>query len=361
MAMMLSHTSALEALRRWGTSGWPGVPEPFALSAPDSAPDREELAGLLAHDSVLSGLDTPLDLLVSGAHGLARTSLATTHQQAAPLPPGSFLRLGPGLWCASPEQLAVQMAPRLTELELTTLIAELMGLYAIDPTADDGMVQRTAPLMTPETLRAHLDALGHARGTAQVRRALALAPERSGSPRETKLSLRLSLKPADGGWHLNVLSLNTSLEVRRIDDAMSRGVRRPDLLIGGPDGRVVALEYHGRRHDEPARLVEDAKRTNELKAIGVGEYVVRREQYRDLAYMDGLVGRIRGDLALPRVGLSSEERARRRRKREELYQELERIDGVRWNGRERARRTAEMAAVTEDGWEVVPVEAYGLA
>ncbi|MBM6775387.1 hypothetical protein [Olsenella profusa] len=358
--MLLSHLSALEALRRQGTSALLDASESDAPPVPDVAPTHAELTERLGSDPALRGLEGPVDLLTTGARGHARTSTVTTHQQTTSLPPGALLRLSDDVWCTSPEQLAVQMAPRLTKLELVALLAELMGLYAIEPTTEDGMVQRDVPLATPENVGAHLDALGPVRGTAQVRRALALTPVRSGSPRETKLTLRLSLKPALGGWHLNVLSLNSSVEVQRIDRAMTCGVRRPDIVIGGRDGQVVALEYHGRRHDAPERLAQDAARTNELRAIGVGEYVVRREQYRDLAYMDGLVERIRADLHLPRVGLAPEERKRRRQLRQELYHELECIDGTHWDGRERARRAAEQEVAAEGGWDVVPVEAYGL-
>lgn len=85
---------------------------------------------------------------------------------------------------------------------------------------------------------------------------------------------------------------------------------------------------------------------------------MRREQYGDLDYMDGLVERIREKVGLPRQVRGVELSARLRRLRWELYLELERIDGVSWEGRERER---ERRGVAVDGWDVVPVDAYGLA
>ena len=194
------------------------------------------------------------------------------------------------------------------------LLGELLGLYAVFPWDERGMRQRDEPLMTPEGLLAHLDALGPRKGTSRVRRALSLACVRSGSPRETKLSLRLSLKPSLGGYGLTVLSMNEPVEVGRIHDRLQRGTRRPDILVAGPERpgqerRVAAVEYNGRDHDAPARISEDARRTNELVAVGIPEFVVRREQYADLDYMDGLVERIREKLGVPRQMQSAERRA----------------------------------------------------
>lgn len=361
MDILLSHTTALEALRLWGAPQGGNRGTQPGPTVPDELPGSGHLASL--NDPLLGRLSRPLHLLSSASRGRRRSGQIHAHLQREPLPPGSTLRLAEGVLCISPEHLCVQMAPRLTQLELLVLLSELLGLYAISPDDEDGMVRRDKPLMTPESLLHHLDLLGPRSGVGQVRRALAMACVRSGSPRETKLSLRLALKPALGGYHLNVLSMNEPIEVRRIHNRLQSGVRKPDILIGGPEipGRprkVVAVEYNGRHHDEPARLVQDAVRSNELKAIDVIEFVVRREQYRNLDYMDGLVETIRKKLGLPRVGLDPAVRRLRRQQRLELYLELERIDGIHWNGLERARERKREA--TDDDWDVVPVEAYGL-
>ena len=94
---------------------------------------------------------------------------------AGPLPEGSAVDLGEGLLCTSPEHLPVQMASRLTDLELTCLLSELLGLYAIDPCQDEGMFQRDEPLTTPDRVLAHLARLGGRHGVDRVRRALGRA------------------------------------------------------------------------------------------------------------------------------------------------------------------------------------------
>ena len=366
MDILLSHTTALEALRIWGSPPGGRQGELIEGNVPGSLPDSAELSSLMVADPILRRLTAPLHLLSSAGRGRRRTSQVHAHLQRSPLPPGSILRLSENVHCVSPEHLCVQMAPQLNQLELIVLLSELLGLYAIRPAAEDGMVQRDEPIMTPESLIDHLGRLGTRHGVGKVRRALAMACVHSGSPRETKLSLRFALKPSLGGYHLNVLSMNEPVEARRIGNRMRRGVRRPDILIAGPEvpGRqrkVVAVEYNGRHHDDPARLTQDAVRSNELRAIDVIEFIVRREQYRDLDYMDGLVDVIREKLGLPRVSVDPAERSWRRQQRLRLYRELELIDGINWNGLAREQSSAAPQNASDAGdWEVVPVDAYGL-
>lgn len=360
MDAFVSHTTALEVLRRWDLRGRLARGERCVARVPPRPPSGRELEELLAPGTLLGSLPRPIDMLVADGRGRTRSCDVRAHLQAEPLPEGSAVDLGEGLLCTSPEHLPVQMASRLTDLELTFLLSELLGLYAIDPSQDEGMFQRDEPLTTPDRVLAHLARLGGRHGVDRVRRALGRACVRSGSPRETKLALRFSLRPALGGWHLNLLSMNEGLAVRRLGERMRPGVRRPDILIGSPDGsEVVAVEYLGRKHELPARMVQDVARTNELKALGVSEYLVRREQYDDLDYMDALAEKIRGELGYPRVGLTRASARERRERREELYRELEHIDGVSWLGRKRERARAAMRSTGEGACELVPVEAYG--
>lgn len=370
MGLFLSHTTALEALRRWDLRNRLATGERCSAPVPSHLPRGAELAELLVHapHPVMPG--HPIEVVIASGRPGLRASGVYAHLWRGPLPPDSTIRLAEGVVCAAPELVAVQMAPDLTDLELVVLLGELLGLYAVCPGTEDGMFQRNEPLTTPQRMTAYLDALGSRRGTARVRRALARASVRSGSPRETKVTLRLSLKPALGGYGLNVLAMNAPVTVQRINDALATGVRKPDILIGAPQegaeldfSKIVAVEYNGWRHGEPIRAAQDATRSNELKARGVPEYVIWKEQYDDLDYMDGLVTRIRRDLGMPRIGLTTEVARERRRLRQRLYEELELMDGVRWNGRERERRRAARAAepvyVPEPDWDVVPVDAYG--
>lgn len=374
MDILLTHTTALETLRstrlRWRLERR----ERCDARVPDGAPTSEELRELIARTPDLARTELPLELLVTRDAPRSRTALARTHPSPAELPSGSAVEVTPGVRCVSPEHLPVVMAPALTDLELSFLLSELLGLYAIAPGHEDGMFQRRTPLTTPELVLGHLDALGSERGTDRVRRALARACVRSGSPRETKLSMRLGFTRARGGCGFDVLSMNDSLAVRRVHDAMRPGVRKPDILLRAPEGaagrtvRGVAVEYDGKDHNGAEAHARDAERHTELVALGLDEHIVTAKQYSDLDYLDGLAEIIRDALGMPRPRLTPERAARQRRHRQELFEELELIDGIHWDGRarERARRTGRPSPRVETGgaddadWDVVPVDAYGI-
>lgn len=370
MGLFLSHTTALETLRSWNLRHRLARGERCDAPVPTALPAEKDLERITLRVPTLSTPDRPIEVVVSTGHSGARANGMFAHVTKAPLPAGSAVPISDDVVCSSPELVAVQMAPSLTLLELLCLLSELLGLYAICPEAEGGMFERSAPLTTPERLGAYLDTLGPRPGVGLVRHALAQACVRSGSPRETKLALRLSLRPGLGGYGLGLLAMNEPVVVERIYDPADTGIRRPDILVGRPRevalsgaALFVAVEYNGRHHDLPARITQDANRSNELRARDIPEYVVRREQYDDLDYMDGLVERIRKNLGLPRIGMTKEMASERRRLRQRLYEELEHIDGIHWNGRAREKERERWAGSPDEtlrAEEVVPVEAYGL-
>ena len=363
MPILLSHTTALEALRSSALRGPLERGERVSVPLPETSPAEAEVRSALVR---LPQLTCPLHVVAERRGRRVPPRLACVHRSQVPLPPDSAIRLSDGLYCTAPEQLVVQMAPSLTHLELVFLLGELLGTYAIAPDREDGMFQRRRPLTTRERVLAHLDALGPVPGTAQVRAALKMACERSASPYETRLSMRLGLKPARGGYHLRVLSMNAPLEVMRIGSALGPGVRKPDVLLGAtsPDAPFsgVSFDYNGGVHATPAGIERDARRQNEMLAVDFKNYVLTKGLYDDLDYMDDLVSRVRADLGMCPPHLTRDEAARRRALRAWLHDELELIDGVHWNGRarERARRAAAEGRPEEPVIEMVPVEAYGV-
>ena len=372
MDVLLSHTTALAVIRAQETRRTLEGQRRCDACVPTVAPSASDLEALLASAALLSRLDAPIEILVATAKGRSRTPGIASHVMSQSLPRNAAFEVAPGIRCVGPELLAVLMAPKLTELELIVLLSELLGTYAIAPHLESGMITRRSPITTPEQIAEFLDALGTYRGVAQVRRALEKACVRSASPRETKLSLRLGLKPQYGGQNFDVLSMNEPLEVIRIGNKMRKGIRKPDILLRAPDGATrggrpllgAAVEYDGRDHGTEEAHARDVERHNEVTAIGLVEYVVTKKQYGDLEYMDGLADLIRRDLGLPHQRLTRAEAARRKQLRRELFEELERIDGEHWNGleRQRARLAGEKSEDPGcgDGWDVVPVEAYGL-
>ncbi|TWH74287.1 endonuclease domain-containing protein [Modestobacter roseus] len=104
-----------------------------------------------------------------------------------------------------------------------------------------------------EEVRAAVAALPRVRGSAQARRAAALADGRAGSPQETRVRLVL--------MRAGLPSPVAQLEVRH----RGRFVARVDF--GWPEHRL-ALEYDGQWHAEPGQFARDRERLNRLTAAG---------------------------------------------------------------------------------------------
>lgn len=366
MAILLSHTSAIEALRRLGALPEVRAGDGSAYPAVSMTPGAGD--ALLAWRKAF-GSDPALPIHVQLPAGSRRVrSRGLVTHPLRDLPAGAIFKISNGLLCLTPAALCLQMAPRLTRLELLVLVQELMGTYAIRPDVARGMATREAPHLAPDDLRDFLSRNGGMRGADKAAWVLERAVPHAASPRESKLVIRLSLKPAMGGYGLPVRGLNQEVTVAGL---VSHGetVRRPDVILSNPEagegGPLVALEYDGADHQDEGRHAQDVRRTNELVSAGLSEYVIDKGLYGNLAYMDGLAERVRRDLCLPRQHLSQKQCEQRESRRRELFEELEVIDGVTWGGlaRERARREGQPLRIDDSqasGDDLVPIEAYGV-
>ncbi len=166
MEVLLTHTTALEVLRRPDLQRRVVTAQRDAATVPDRAPTRAGMEAMLARSPLLAGLGRPLELLGSSPSARIGNDLVRTHVMSASLPAGSTIEVAFGVRVVSPELLPVLMAPRLTELELIVLLSELLGTYAIDLARQKGMWQRREPLTPPDRIRALLDALGPCEGWA---------------------------------------------------------------------------------------------------------------------------------------------------------------------------------------------------
>ncbi len=327
MDIVLSHTTALEAYR----TGAATVPCHSAL--PDKAPGTAELLAWRNSSEPGRALTVPLALLVGKTNGHKETPVCRT-RYSAPLPDGSLARLEDGVRIVSPELLLVQISRIATQVELSMLVCELCGTYAISPEAPLGMIQRKRPLTSIARILAYIEQLGAVPGVRSLRAAVALSFDGSGSPMESRLAARVSWPRSKGGYNVPIVSMNEGLEVARISRNLRRArVRKPDLLFSLPQGETpgICLDYHGDVHHNGTRPEQDAARMNELLAFGLRPYTLWREQYRGTAYLDGLVdGVLRRDLGLPRPRASKARAALELSRREALLAELDAADGVSW-------------------------------
>lgn len=345
MTICLSHTTALEVLRCWNA---PRLLErgrqEGSARPPERMPDLRRCDEALGRVEALSALRPPYHVIVSGTTARHRSELLVAHQTQALQPPGSFFSLSPEVHCASPELVLLQMAEYATDLELLLLVDELCGHYGIQPRASKGLVKRSDPLTNTRRILDYLDRASTPRGASKLRRAVGRARERSGSPRESKTVHRLEFSPRLGGYGLEVVALNDPVLVERADATLATSrerIRKPDIMLlapaDAPEGSIpfrgCALDYQGGYHRDEIQAGRDTNRRNELLACGVKPYEIEKEHYDDPDYLDWLVSHIRRDLGLEELRLRPGALEARRARRERLWHDLERIDGLTWTGR----------------------------
>lgn len=320
MDIVISHTSALRLLRATRCP----ARKPCASELPRKMPATDELQALKDRHPALFEAG-PIDILLAEKNATHPTLLAHPHVWSGELPEGALVQIAPGVRCVSPALLAVQMASRRSFLEMSLLLAELLGLYAVNADSDMGLSQRAHPLLTPQELESFLDSAGPAWGTRAVRQALQAAPVEAASPMEAKLYLRATLPLAKGGYNMGKVVLNDPFELRRVSaNIKTLQVRKPDLLFQGTDTRGVCLDYMGAWHDDTAVARRDTRRRNELLANGFKPYEIFKNDYDNLDYMDGLMRAICEDLGRepPRPAREKKYRAARLK----LWRDLESID-----------------------------------
>lgn len=325
MNIIYSHTTALEILRL------PEMREALArgsrsfTSVPERAPQNCDLDEAKERLPILAGLTEPVHVIVDNRSARANNEHLNCHLWSGEHPNGSVIELDYGIYCASPEQLIVQMAQALEPLQLIVLISEMFSLYTI-ASHQRALVQRDLPATTPERLADYLRRLGPVRGSAKARKAAGLAAVCSGSPQETRAALMLSMPPRLGGHGLLVEALNQPMLVDAIGEQNKR-YRKPDIMLVSHKGSDhVAIEYDGALHLTPERQALDAARTNELTAAGIPEYRLNKTLMADFEYMEDLAARIRKDLGEDPPHVNKQKARSQRIARQELHSELKAMD-----------------------------------
>jgi hypothetical protein len=351
MDIVLSHTTALEAYR----AGIRTTRDARA-ALPSRAPTPTDVRSWIEAFPFGHELPQPLDLLVSETTSSSRRADARVHASSASLPTGAIRKIDETAGIVSPELMLLQMARRATPLELVLLVCEMCGLYSISPDSPTGMEQRETPLTSTGAILGFLEQAKGCRGASILRKACGLAFDASGSPMESKLAIRVSWPRRLGGYALPVESLNEELAT----SLSEKHVRKPDLLLKRPEEGAmgICIDYHGGIHEGPERHRIDDERANELLALGIRPYVLWRQQYQSMRYMDELFDKqIRADLGLRPPHPSRDRAALELARRRALLAELNAIDGTRW-GASRKGRTAQAALeeVERAAWELKKCE-----
>ena len=341
MDIIISHSVALEVARRPYYHRLLSTAQYCRLDIPDRMPSPSELEEARRSCPLLREIEGPLGVLVSNHNAHHGSSAAVAHIRKDPIPRGGLIELAPGVRCASPNLVALQLAPRLSRAELLMLLSELLGLYAITAANELGLTQRSKPIAEAAQIRSFLREMRGARCVAEVRRALDDAPVNAASPMEAKLHIRAREPYARGGYAMGPVILNDAVKLEALSNQVGTlRTRKPDLLfLGGKDSekRGACLDYMGVQHTQEGQVRRDAGRRNELIANGFSPYEIYKEHYDDLTYLDALMARIREETGMPRHDVPPARAVWEAERRRRLWQELECVDMSSWTQREDLR------------------------
>lgn len=283
MDPVLSHISALEYWRsvRIGSRSFRAVEDAIPLL--DGVPNKDALA-----EPGPWWLSRPLHVLVGGSVTRRSSSQVASHVQSTPLPARSVLDTCNGFCVCSPELCFLQMATIMTLPKLIELAFEFCGTY--DTNVDD--VRSCMPLTTVEKLAAFAERAGQIRGRVKALRALRYAANGSASPRETILTMVLSLPYVLGGYGIEMPLLNYRIDLGKREQRIAgRAYLVCDLYW---PAAKLDVEYDGGLHVDVDRVSKDSMRRDALVAMGITVLTVTNWQLNDGGELNGIAHVIAG-------------------------------------------------------------------
>jgi len=224
------------------------------------------LHALMDRESCLQRLGcgrSPVHLLISSCRKRVVSDWFACSLWPHEVPPGSFVSPVRGVYVSTPEFCFLQMASRLSRIELVRLGYELCSTYRFDPSNSRGFAGRRV-LTTRERLLGYLEGAGNAPQAQKAAGALAWVADGSASPRETITSMLVSLPSEMGGREVGMPHLNWEVPAGAGEDGPRRFI---DLYW--PDRRF-GLEYDSDlEHADPKGMTRDSIREKEIELKGI--------------------------------------------------------------------------------------------
>ena len=205
-------------------------------------------------------------------------------------------RRGPTLGTSAPAFCLAQLAREVPLPLLTELACAFTGLYKFAP-ASTGFVLDAQPITSTAAMANWLAENPSVPGARQAYRAVSCAIGNLGSPAETLLYLLLCLPKKMGGHGFPTPIANgTLIPTVAQQRSVSQRDFYPDLIW--PERRLI-VEYDSKRyHGSPDKQAHDAKRRNELEALGYRVVTVTKPiLYREDLF-DKTVDQIRRHLGI---------------------------------------------------------------
>lgn len=259
---MLLVLHGLSAYRFWLRS--------LARPAPGRLSDERVLAAAsptldaLAYLSdTLPCLEPPLHLLCAGNSRHVKR-VAVVHHSARRYATGSFLPIANGIYVASPELTAAQIAPKCPRPLLAKAVSMLLGTTALSDGERYGFLSRN-PLTTRHGIAAYLASSPELPGGRALRGILPHVVERVASPAEADLALALCLPCRLGGRHLPLPAANYRIALSPRAQAIA-GQRAAIADLCWPDHGLVVEYDADLTHLNAEQHARDASRKAALEA-----------------------------------------------------------------------------------------------
>ena len=244
-------------------------------------------------------MSLPLDIMVGERSARRPSKAVLPHVCSKPVPTGSFVSFGDGLYLSSPEFCFFQMAAKYPLTKLVELGFEMCGSYALPCNAstggDQGDLVQTMYDLPPLTSKKKLAAFSARMegwiGYKQALKALRFIADNSASPMETTLVMLLTLPYRLGGYGLPMPELNGIIyPKKRVSQFTGKSFYRGDLLWR--EAGVVAEYNSDAEHASSDRIASDAIRRNDLSLCGIYEVTVTKKQIKSMELFDNVARQI---------------------------------------------------------------------
>ena len=268
-----------KAPRVYGASGSSSIIDPVSLrrngkEATTPLNDRQVHDFFSVHEDVFS---PPYHVLVL-SEGLIRSLKDVVfHKCTAMLPKKSFYMLSNDVYVVSPELCLIQLAPSLSRVEQIKLGYEFTGQYAFDK--EENLFFRM-PLTSVDRIQRYLMSSKRLKGCSQLKAVLSSICDNSASPRETELSMLLSLPASWGGFGFQKPELNKRINIpNRFSHLFLHNYYICDLFLRD---NSVAIEYDSDDfHVGVDRISNDSAKRSALLMLGINVITVTNYQIKN--------------------------------------------------------------------------------
>ncbi len=196
---------------------------------------------------------------------------------------GSYA-LSENLLLIPPEAALIALAPKCESVEFIELASLLCSRFCLDQFSEYGVMPREAPLATPGSIMAYMDAVPGLKGSVKTRKLLPFITANAESPMEVKVDMLTSLPKRYGGKGIPRPVLGHAVSVPdQFQRSLGSATFRYDFFWPAHN---LEVEYdsdavHGKAEKKPY----DSRRRNIIQTQGVRCLTLTRDQVmHDLAF-----------------------------------------------------------------------------